>query len=166
MTERTIRLVYDQVTGEQIDNVDQFFEAFEATDQKQELRSNQSKRNFIPTCSECHQELKMPISRYGKFFFQHRGDSQCWTSLSCSSNADLDLIAKSQTKKESAYHQNTKNKIGNLLNLDNNVDPLSVKIDCHFIDFGAYKLKPDVLCTFNGKPIAFEIQCSKLPFFT
>ena len=111
-------------------------------------------------CDHCGFPVYAPREPNTKlpFWRHHKGaprNCPWWTG----EPGSTDMVSASQFQgaQESALHQRVKNLVAELLNADLLTTPGSVVVD-EYVVCGDSRRRPDVRATYDGKPIAIEIQ--------
>ncbi|OJX49787.1 MAG: hypothetical protein BGO88_08505 [Flavobacterium sp. 38-13] len=158
--ERAIVYAFDTVECKNIDLEKSIGSQKEGFDLRDVYNSNTSR--FI--CVECGQKLIAAHSSRDNVYFRHLPNSE-----DCLLKDGLDVGLFNSYREvafacESPRHKELKQKIGELLKLEQEIDRTSIDIDSKFILTPAgQKRRPDVYCEYKGLRIAFEIQLSYLP---
>lgn len=111
-------------------------------------------------CDECGFPVyapRQPITKQPMWRHHKGAPEQCpWWS---GDPRSVDMVSASQFQgaQESPLHVKLKNTVAELLAADPLTEPGSVVVD-QYISHGDAKRKPDVRATYDGKPLAFEIQ--------
>lgn len=157
--ERLIKIAVDKLSGEVIDAD----EIFGNTKDAFEIRRKYHRKEFVPICWECDQDLTVPTSIKDRIYFRHKPHhSYCILTDKKISQQEQDKIIEILRCKESDRHKHLKNKIGSLLHKVDGVDKSSITIDDKCIIRGTEKRRPDVYCKYHDKELVFEIQLSDL----
>lgn len=157
--ERLIKIAIDKSSGHILD-------ADEIFDKKKdafEIRRKYHKKELLPSCYECDQDLIISGSKNDRLHFKHKSQhNSCILTDESTSLLEHEKITEILRLKESERHKQLKNKIGALLHEVDGVDKSSIVIDDKFIIRGDEKRRPDVYCKYYDKELVFEIQLSDL----
>lgn len=157
--DRSIKIAFDEVTGEVLD-ADEFFGSKKEGFQ---IRKEFNRDEVELFCCECQQKLDISNSKYDRLHFKHHVNADyCILKDGNLTPEQLESISRHLKAKESDRHKELKNRIGQRIASIQDIEPNSVAIDNKFIIRGKEKRRPDVLCRYKGKEIAFEIQLSDL----
>ncbi len=158
--EYAIRHVYDPDTSELYDA----HEVFKHRELAYAFRKDFHANDQILLCRACDERATISLGSKGKMHFKHFPNTpDCDLKDGSYTRAERHQIEEHYANKERPRHKELKQAIGKWLGTFTDVDPASVYIDNKFLKDTKEKRRPDVLCTFNGKRIAFEIQLSTLP---
>lgn len=157
--ERLIKIAIDKLSGEILD-------ADEIFDKKKdafEIRRKYHKKELLPSCYECDQDLTISGSKNDRLHFKHKSQhNYCILTDESTSPLEHEKFTEILRLKESERHKQLKNKIGALLHEVDGVGKSSIVIDDKFIIRGDEKRRPDVYCKYYDKELVFEIQLSDL----
>jgi len=158
--EYAIRYVYDPDTSEQFDAQ----EVFKYRELAYAFRKHVQPTDQRLLCCVCDERATISLGSKGRMHFKHFPNTpDCDLKDGSYTRAERKLIEEHYANKERPRHKVLKQAIGNFLSATEGVDANSIYIDNKFLRDKREKRRPDVLCNFNGKKIAFEIQLSTLP---
>jgi len=158
--ERAIKIAYDHMQGKRIN----FTETEINRNAGYELRRGYSQELSRFSCVECGQYLIPLPSKNKNIYFRHFPNSEdCILKQTNLKEEIIDGYRDTAFYGESPRHYELKNKIGELLFLQDGVEPDSIDIDQNYVlgEMGKRR-RPDVYCIYNNKKVAFEIQLSSL----
>jgi hypothetical protein len=157
--QRLIKIAIDKLSGETLDGD----EIFDKKKDAFEIRKKYHKKELLPICCECDQDLTVSGSKNDRIHFKHKPQhSYCILTDGNISPEEHEKFTEILRLKESERHKQLKNKIGNLLHKVDGVDKSSIAIDNKFIIRNGEKRRPDVYCKYYDKELVFEIQLSDL----
>src|SRR5258705_11193250 len=157
--EPSIKIAFNKLSGEVLDADMVFANNKDAFG----IRQQYHKKELLPICCECDQDLTVSGSKLDRLHFKHKpGHTYCILTDEDISPQEHEKLNEILRCKESDRHKQLKNKIGSLLHKVDWVDKSSIAIDNKFIFRGNDKKRPDVYCKYNDKELVFEIQLSNL----
>lgn len=158
--EYAIRHVYDPDTSELYDA----HEVFKHRELAYAFRKDFHAKDQKLLCCACDERATISLGSKGKMHFKHFPNTpDCDLKDVSYTRAERQLIEEHYANKERPRHKTLKQAIGNFLSRTAGVDTNSIYIDNKFLRDKKEKRRPDVLCNFTSKKIAFEIQLSTLP---
>lgn len=167
-----IKIAYDKDSGKVFDVICEFTSGEKAFAAKElyasemwEEKELKLKAKFYPSfnvknlcCFECDQLLQI-TNRGGNVYLKHKSGSDDCDLKSINPN-ELEELYRVYQIKESDKHRTLKHEIGSYLKNINGVQ--NVIIDDKFLFNELGRRKPDVLCSYKGAILVFEIQLSKI----
>ena len=155
-----IRHVYDSDTSELYDAQ----EVFKHRELAYAFRKDFHAKDQKLLCCACDERATISLGSKGTMHFKHFPNTpDCDLKDGSYTRAERQLIEDHYANKERPRHKTLKQAIGSYLTLVPGVDSNTIYIDNKFLRDKKEKRRPDVLCNFDGKQIAFEIQLSTLP---
>jgi competence CoiA-like predicted nuclease len=155
-----IRHVYDPCTSELYDAQ----EVFKHRELAYAFRKDFHANDQTLLCCACDEKATISLGSKGTMHFKHFPNTpDCDLKDGSYTRAERQLIEEHYANKERPRHKKLKQAIGDWLKTISGVDAASIYVDNKFLRDKKEKRRPDVLCNFNGKKIAFEIQLSTLP---
>lgn len=173
-TRRAIRKVIDARGAEPvIMPVDALLDGMTAVDLTTVRRAIAQERcegNMLFRCGQCNSPVYLAVSHTASTgdgrgaYFKHYGGTptECdWRTPDVMRDTGADQFGGLQ---EGEDHQRLKNCLADSIRCD--PDFSEPMVDKHFIKIGDGHRKPDVLASYKGRPIAFEVQLARMPLPT
>jgi competence CoiA-like predicted nuclease len=157
--QRSIDIAYDKQTGEQYDA----HSLFKTAKEGYEIRRRYNAGELEINCCKCGQALIVSDSKNDRLHFKHFPNANdCPLKDGGMTNEEVKEYNDILRARESSRHKFLKNRIAELLNDTEGVEPGSVAADTQFFFSDVEKRRPDVYGVYKGKKMAFEIQLSNL----
>lgn len=150
--ERAIKIAYDHMQGKRIN----FTETERNRNAGYELRRGYSQELSRFSCVECGQYLIPLPSKNKNIYFRHFPNSEdCILKQTNLKEEIIDGYRDTAFYGESPRHYELKNKIGELLFLQDGVERDSIDIDQNYVlgEMGKRR-RPDVYCIYNNKIVS------------